>query len=55
MTKMIKVHDNVYKDLTDIKRDDRETYSEVIFRLIKLFHILQEVKAEDKLVGIKND
>ena len=41
MVKMLKVHDNVYGDLTELKREN-ETYSEVIVRLITIFHAVQK-------------
>ena len=45
MPKLIKIHDNVYEDLTALKKE-KETYSEVIVRLITLFQQLQKVQGK---------
>jgi len=45
MPKLIKVHDNVYEELTAAKKDG-ETYSEVIIRLLTLLKLLEKVKGE---------
>jgi len=45
MPKLIKVHDNVYDELTAAKKEG-ETYSEVIVRLLALYSVLQRVQKE---------
>jgi len=45
MPKLIKVHDNVYDELTSVKKEG-ETYSEVIIRLLALYTVLQKVQKE---------
>jgi len=47
MTKQIKVHDNVYDGLKRIRKKG-ETFSEVIFRLLLLHHLLKRVEKETK-------
>jgi len=47
MTKMLKIHDNVYEDLTIIKKDG-ETFSETIYRLLVLYQMLQKVQGISK-------
>lgn len=42
MSKTIKVNDQVYGELEQI-RDKRETFSEVVQRLLKVFATLKEV------------
>lgn len=45
MPKLIKVHDNVYDELTLLKKEG-ETYSEVIVRLITLYILFQKVQGK---------
>ena len=45
MPKLIKVHDNVYDELTLLKKEG-ETYSEVIVRLITLYQVFQKVQGK---------
>ena len=44
MAKLIKVHNNVYEELTEVKKDG-ETYSEVILRLLVLLKLFQKVQS----------
>ena len=53
MTKLIKVHDDVYEDLTNM-REESETYSEVIRRLLRLFGILKRVARFGKVPSDKD-
>lgn len=48
MAKLIKVHDNVYEELTSIKKDG-ETYSEVLARLLTLMRLLIKVIKTESL------
>ena len=45
MPKLIKIHDNVYDELTLLKKE-KETYSEVIVRLITLYILFQKVQGK---------
>ena len=45
MPKLIKIHDNVYEELTALKKEG-ETYSEVIVRLITLYQVFQKVQGK---------
>lgn len=49
MPKLIKIHDNVYDELTSVKREG-ETYSEVIVRLLALYSVLQKVQQECEVI-----
>jgi predicted CopG family antitoxin len=51
MSKLIKVHDNVYEELAILKKDN-ETFSEVIIRLITLFKLFQKVQDARKPVEV---
>jgi len=50
---IIKVHDDVYEDLTNM-REESETYSEVIRRLLRLFGILKKVAKFGKVESDKD-
>ena len=43
MAIQIKVHNDVYRELTKLKRDEKETFSEVVSRLLDIYEIFEKV------------